>query len=191
MGVIQIKDLAKYFGLVRVFENVSAEIRPGDRIGFIGANGTGKTTFLRCLLGLEEATSGEISCPAEDTFGYVEQQAVEGAGTLYEELLTAYDELLRQKDKMSLLEQQIARAEGAELEELMKHYGSAAQAFEAGGGYEYEQQINRVITGLGFSNEELQRPVAAFSGGQQTRIALAKALVRQPDYLFLDEPTNH
>jgi ATP-binding cassette subfamily F protein 3 len=191
MGVIQIKDLAKYFGLVRVFENVSAEIRPGDRIGFIGANGTGKTTFLRCLLGLEEATSGEISRPSEDTFGYVEQQAVEGAGTLYEELLTAYDELLRQKDKMSLLEQQIACAKGAELEDLMKHYGSAAQAFEAGGGYEYEQQINRVITGLGFSNEELQRPVAEFSGGQQTRIALAKALVRQPDYLFLDEPTNH
>lgn len=191
MGVIQIKDLAKYFGIVRVFENVSAEIRSGDRIGFIGANGTGKTTFLRCLLGREEATSGEISRPVGETFGYVEQQAIEGEGTLYEVLLTAYDELLQQKDQMSLLEQQIAHATGTELEELMKSYGSAAQAFDAGGGYEYEQQINRVITGLGFTDEELQRPIAAFSGGQKTRIALAKALVRQPDYLFLDEPTNH
>jgi ATP-binding cassette subfamily F protein 3 len=188
---MQIKDLAKYFGLVRVFENVSAEIRPGDRIGFIGANGTGKTTFLRCLLGLEEATSGEISRPVGETFGYVEQQAIAGAGTLYEVLLTAYDELLLLKDKMSSLEQQIAHAEGTELAELMKNYGAAAQAFDAGGGYEYEQQINRVITGLGFSDAELQRPIAAFSGGQKTRIALAKALVRQPDYLFLDEPTNH
>lgn len=191
MGVIQIKDLAKYFGLARIFENVSAEIRSGDRIGFIGANGTGKTTFLRCLLGREEATSGEISRPAGETFGYVEQQAIEGEGTLYEELLKAYDELLRQKDKMNLLEQRIARAKGTELEELMNSYGSVAQAFDAGGGYEYEQQINRVITGLGFSAEELTRPVAEFSGGQKTRIALAKALVRQPDYLFLDEPTNH
>jgi ATP-binding cassette, subfamily F, member 3 len=191
MGVIQIKDLAKYFGIVRVFEHVSAEIRSGDRIGLIGANGTGKTTFLRCLLGLEHFDEGEMSRPQGETFGYVEQQAAMGSGTLYEELLTAFDDLLQKKAKMSALEAAIAKAKGEELEGLMKSYGSLAQAFEAGGGYEYEQQIQRVIIGLGFSSEEVNRSVATFSGGQKTRIALAKALVRQPDYLFLDEPTNH
>lgn len=191
MGVIQIKSLAKFFGIHRVFENVSAEIHPGDRIGLIGANGTGKTTLLRCLLELEEADAGEISRSEGETLGYVEQQAVFGEGTLQEELTTAFADILSLQQRMHELEKKIETAAGDELDEQMKAYAHISQRFEAGGGYEYEQRLSRVASGLGFTEADLMKPATAFSGGQKTRIALAKALMRQPDYLFLDEPTNH
>ncbi|MDU2063397.1 MAG: ABC-F family ATP-binding cassette domain-containing protein [Sporomusaceae bacterium] len=191
MGLIQIKGLSKFFGIRRVFEGVSAEIRPGDRIGLIGANGTGKTTLLRCLLGLEEYDGGEVALSPGETLAYVEQQSDFGTGTLQEELLGAFSELLILQNKLHELEALIASASGAELDKLMQSYGTLSQAFDSGGGYEYEQRLAKIITGLGFTEAELARPVTSFSGGQQTRIALAKALVRDPDYLFLDEPTNH
>ncbi|MBP2652202.1 MAG: transporter related protein [Firmicutes bacterium] len=192
MGVLKVEGLSKSFGVERIFDNVSFELHPGEKIGLIGANGTGKTTLLRCLMGLETADAGNIKLPVGDTIGYVEQQAEPGSRTLYQELKQAYRDILDLRDRINGLEKAIAKEQDQSfLAGLMREYGVVVERFERGGGYEYESNIRRVANGLGFTSDDLERDVNTFSGGQQTRIGLAKALVRKPDILFLDEPTNH
>lgn len=192
MGILRIEGLNKAFGIETLFTGVSFELGRGDKIGLIGANGTGKTTLMRCLLGLEQTDGGQVSVPAGETIGYVEQDASLNHGTLYEELCTAYQDVLAWQEKMRTLEQMIAVTKEEEpLAALMKEYAQVVEKFERGGGYEYENIIRRVAFGLGFTAEDFPRPLDTFSGGQKTRICLARALIRQPDFLFLDEPTNH
>lgn len=192
MSVLKVDGLSKAFGIETIFNNVSFELRRGDKLGLIGANGTGKTTLMRCLLGHEQADSGNVVLPVGETISYVEQDAGLGDGTLYEELLSAYNDVLKWQDDMRRLEQAIAaEADEDVLAGLMKDYSKVVERFERGGGYEYETTIRRVTAGLGFTADDLTRPLATFSGGQKTRVSLAKALCRRPDYLFLDEPTNH
>lgn len=167
-------------------------MRRGEKVGLIGANGTGKTTLLRCLMGCEQSDSGEIVLPAGETVGYVEQEAGKGNGTLYDELCSAYGDILKWQEKMRHLEQAIAAERDEEAQAaLMREYADAVDRFERGGGYEYESNIRRVAFGLGFTDSDFGRELGTFSGGQKTRICLARALIRQPDFLFLDEPTNH
>ncbi len=192
MGILRIEGLNKAFGIETLFTGVSFELGRGDKIGLIGANGTGKTTLMRCLLGLEQTDGGQVSVPAGETIGYVQQDASLNHGTLYEELCTAYQDVLAWQEKMHTLEQTIAVTKEEEpLAALMKEYAQVVEKFERGGGYEYENIIRRVAFGLGFTAEDFPRPLDTFSGGQKTRICLARALIRQPDFLFLDEPTNH
>lgn len=192
MGILRVEGLAKAFGIEELFNKVSFEVPRGEKVGLIGGNGTGKTTLLRCLLGLEVADSGQVSIPAGETIGYVEQQAELGAGTLQDELYAAFADVRHSQEQMRYLETQIAvTAAGEEQEAMLKAYAREVEKFERGGGYEYESIIRRVAFGLGFSPEDLARPLSTFSGGQKTRIFLARALIRQPDFLFLDEPTNH
>jgi len=192
MSVFRVGNLTKSFGLHTVFADVSFELRRGGKVGLIGANGCGKTTLLRCILGREAADSGSITLPPGETVGWVEQDGGFGEGTLYDELLAGFRDVLTAQEEMSRLEKAIALEKDEEaLAGLMKAYASAMERFEHGGGYGYEAAIRRVASGLGFSAEDMDRPVSDFSGGQKTRIGLARALVRQPDFLFLDEPTNH
>ena len=192
MSVFRVGNLTKSFGIHTVFADVSFELRRGEKIGLIGANGCGKTTLLRCILGREAADSGSVTLPPGETVGWVEQDGGFGDGTLYQELLAGFHDILMLQAEMSRLEKAIALEKDEEaLAGLMKAYASAMERFEHGGGYGYEAAIRRVASGLGFSSEDMDRPVADFSGGQKTRIGLARALVRQPDFLFLDEPTNH
>ncbi|MBP1763053.1 MAG: transporter related protein [Firmicutes bacterium] len=192
MSVFRVGNLTKAYGTHTVFADVSFELRRGEKVGLIGANGCGKTTLLRCIMGREAADSGSVTLPAGETVGWVEQEGGFGGGTLYEELLAGFRDVLAHQAEMNRLEKAIARETEEEgLAGLMKSYAAAVQRFEHGGGYGYEAAIRRVAAGLGFSAEDLERPVADFSGGQKTRIGLARALVRQPDFLFLDEPTNH
>ncbi|WP_054258651.1 ABC-F family ATP-binding cassette domain-containing protein [Propionispora sp. 2/2-37] len=192
MGVLRVEGLGKAFGVETLFSEVSFELRRGEKAGLIGGNGTGKTTLLRCLLGLEEADSGSVSVPSGETISYVEQEAELGNGTLYDELCSAYREVLQVQQDMRRLEAQIAaETDKSGQEQLLADYARAQERFEQGGGYEYENRIRRVAFGLGFTDEDLARPLTTFSGGQKTRIFLARALIRQPDFLFLDEPTNH
>lgn len=192
MGVLRVEGLTKAFGVETLFSEVSFELRRGEKAGLIGGNGTGKTTLLRCLLGLEAVDSGSVSVPSGETISYVEQEAELGNGTLYEELCSAYQEVLQVQQDMRRLEKEIAaETDKAAQEPLLAAYAQALERFEQGGGYEYESRIRRVAFGLGFTDEDLARPLTTFSGGQKTRIFLARALIRQPDFLFLDEPTNH
>lgn len=192
VGILRIEGLTKAFGIDTLFTGVSFELKRGEKVGLIGANGTGKTTLLRCLMGQERSDDGAIVLPAGETVGYVEQEAGMGAGTLYDELCSAYGDVLQWQDKMRRLEQAIAAERDEEaMAALMQEYAAAVDRFERGGGYEYESNIRRVAFGLGFTDSDFSRPLNTFSGGQKTRICLARALIRQPDFLFLDEPTNH
>ena len=192
MGILRVEGLNKAFGVEILFEDVSFELARGEKLGLVGANGTGKTTLLRCLLGHDQADSGHVGLPSGDTLAYVEQDNSSQNHTLYEELCEAFRDVIAWQKRMTELEAAIAEEkDAAVLEALMKEYAQVVERFERGGGYGYENLIRRVAFGLGFCEEDFSRKLATFSGGQKTRIALARALVRQPDFLFLDEPTNH
>ena len=180
--------LKKSFGIDELFHDVSFEVARGDKVGFVGANGAGKTTLMRCLLGQEENDGGTIQLDEAATIGYVEQQADFGTGTLYEEFLRAFDDVIALGERKKALEKKIAVDHA---EETMRAYSKVVERFELLGGYDYESRIRRVAFGLGFTEEDFEKNVAHFSGGQKTRICLTKALLREPDLLFLDETTTH
>ena len=184
---MKVIGLAKSFGASEIFHDVSFEVRRGERAGLVGANGAGKTTLLRCLLGAEEADAGAVQLDDGAVIGYVEQQAAFGEGTLYEEFRRAFADVIELAERKRTLEGEIASAD----EEKIALYGRVVDAFERLGGYSFESRIRRVAFGLGFTEEDFSKDVRHFSGGQRTRICLAKALLREPDFLFLDEPTNH
>ncbi|MEG6585015.1 ABC-F family ATP-binding cassette domain-containing protein [Dendrosporobacter sp. 1207_IL3150] len=192
MGILKVEGLGKAFGIETLFSKVSFEVRRGDKVGLIGANGTGKSTLMKILMGFQQADEGHVSLPMGETIGYVEQEAALGEGTLYDEFCAAFRDVLGWQADMGELERAIAAEQDeTKLDSLMKQYSSIVEKFERAGGYDYESTIRRVAFGLGFADTDMQRSVNAFSGGQKTRICLAKALIRQPDFLFLDEPTNH
>ncbi len=191
MSVLKVNGLAKAYGVNELFHNVNFEIGRGDHVGFVGANGAGKTTLMRCLLGREEADAGTVSFDTEATIGYVEQQADFGDGTLHEELERGFADIIALGDRKRELELAIAAAGGSAAADIMDEYGKVLTRFEALGGYDYESRLKRIAYGLGFNDDDLEKSVRYFSGGQRTRICLAKALLREPDFLFLDEPTNH
>lgn len=192
MGILRIKDLSKAFGIEELFHNVTFDVARGDKIGFVGPNGAGKSTLMRCLLGLEEYDSGSISIDSADTIGYMQQQFDFKHATLHEELLDSFSDILALGVQKAELEKEIEQASTDEqMEELMKDYSRISDRFEQLGGYDYESRLRRVAFGLGFKEEDFDKSPSLFSGGQRTRICLAKALLREPDFLFLDEPTNH
>lgn len=192
MGILRVTGLGKAFGIEELFRDVSFEVAPGDKVGFVGANGAGKTTLMRCLMGLEEYDTGNIQLDEADTVGYVEQSGSFGEETLYEELKSAFSDVLELGEEKKQLEEEIGNlADENLLEKAMQRYTKVVDRFERLGGYDFESHIKKVAFGLGFSEADFARPVQIFSGGQRTRICLAKALLREPDFLFLDEPTNH
>ena len=198
MAILQLAGLTKAYGPETVFSDISFELRRGEKVGLIGGNGAGKTTLLRCILGEESADTGQISLSVGATTGYVDQntgawrQDATEAATLYDELCVAYRDVIDWQQEMRRLEMVIATEQQPELlAAAMAAYAAVTARFEGAGGYEYESNVRRVAYGLGFSTADLERHPDEFSGGQKTRIGLARALIRRPDFLFLDEPTNH
>ncbi len=192
MSLLEVHGLSKAYGIQTIFSDISFQIRRGEKVGLIGPNGVGKTTLVRCLLGLERPDSGQVVMAPGERTGYVEQDTGLGAHTLYDELVSAYGDVLGWQADMSRLEAAIAgERQQAVLDKLMKEYALTVERFERGGGYEVDNAVRRVAFGLGFTAEDLARQTHEFSGGQKTRICLARALIRQPDFLYLDEPTNH
>lgn len=188
MAVLKINGLSKSFGIKTVFENVSFEVRSGERIGLVGANGAGKTTLLRCLMGQEDYDKGSVSTSPGAVIGYLRQDFNYESQTLREEMELAWKDVLYYKDK---LEELARKLETSHDEELVAAYGRTEERFEYLGGYDYEATTRKILTGLGFSDADWDRDIHGFSGGQKVRINLAAAFVRHPDFLFLDEPTNH
>ena len=188
MAILKINGLSKSFGIKTVFENVSFEVRSGERIGLVGANGAGKTTLLRCLMGQEDYDKGSVSTSPGAVIGYLRQDFNYESQTLREEKDLAWKDVLYYKDKLAELARKL---ETSHDEELVAAYGRTEERFEYLGGYDYEATTRKILTRLGFSDADWDRDIHGFSGGQKVRINLAAAFVRHPDFLFLDEPTNH
>ncbi|MFZ1508107.1 MAG: ABC-F family ATP-binding cassette domain-containing protein [Anaerolineae bacterium] len=193
MSVLVAQGLSKSFGALDVFAAVDCRVEHGDRIGLVGPNGEGKTTLLRMLAGLESLSAGQVAFKRGLRIGYLPQDPpLAGALSLWDDAIQVFAELRSQQAQLAALEGALAATQdGEEHDRLLASYGELQLAFDVGGGYTYELRTQQVLTGLGFSAEEYDKPLAVLSGGQRTRALLARLILEQPDLLLLDEPTNH
>ncbi len=190
MSLITANNLARSFGPDDIFEGISLAIPKGARIAIVGANGVGKTTLLRILVGLDYPNEGSVQYAKGLTIGYLPQEAArQTKGTLWEQCLTAFEDILRMEAELEACMD--AMSESEQSEEAVARYGRLEQAFEQRGGYTYQVQIKQTLSGLGFEETDYHRPVTQLSGGQRTRALLAQLLLESPEVLMLDEPTNH
>ena len=189
MSLIAAKDLAKSFGVQDIFAGINIQIEQNDRIALVGANGAGKSTLLRIIAGLELPSAGQVMKVGSLRVGYLPQQPPPADdATLFESMLEAFADLRERQAELRHLEKAMSeRYDEGTLEE----YGRLQHEFELLGGYTYEWEIRRVLTGIGFTPDEFDTPLDFLSGGERTRSLLAKLLLAQPDLLLLDEPTNH
>ena len=190
MSLITASNLSKSFGAEDVFSGIDLAIPPVARIGLVGVNGVGKTTLLRILLGEEESSGGRIQRAKNIRMGYLPQEAVTTSRrTLWEECLSALGDLTSLQEQLHSMESSMV--EDPQNEDLIERYGTLQHRFDHLGGFTFEHEIERILTGLGFGKEEYQKPLNILSGGQRTRAVLARLLLSNPDLLLLDEPTNH
>jgi ATP-binding cassette subfamily F protein 3 len=190
MSLVTASNLAKSYGAQDVFDGISFDIPHGSRVALVGRNGSGKTTILRIIAGVDEPTSGQIFRARDLRIAYMRQQdRLEGEGTLWEAMESAFADLIAHAQQLRDLEE--AMADPTRTDEAMERYGRLQEAFELAGGYTYQTRINQVLTGLSFSRDDFHCPIAHLSGGQRTRGLLARLLLEDPDLLLLDEPTNH
>ena len=189
MEQIRIEKLGKSFGVREIFSNVSFTIRQGERLALVGPNGAGKSTLMKCILGIEEHDEGIIVKDSSITIGYLQQDVNLGDASLEEEIQTAWADVQHLESQLHSLSKELEQREATEQD--LRRLSYLQDRLEWLGGYDYEKQSQRIAYGLGFTDEDLKKKAIEFSGGQKTRINLAKALVRRPDFLFLDEPTNH
>lgn len=193
MLILQAKEVGHSFGANDLFENLDVQLHHKQRVGLVGPNGSGKTTLLLILAGLLEPTAGTVTLRQDVTLGYLRQEAVlTFAGqenTVFEEMLSVFAYLRTQETQLRAMEARMADGEMSAA--LLDEYGRLQELYEHGGGYAYQHEIDKVLTGLGFPQETWQTPLAQLSGGQKTRVLLGRLLLEQPDLLILDEPTNH
>ena len=191
--MLQVSNLSKAYGDDVILEDVSFVVNPGERVGLVGPNGCGKTTLLRIIVGQEQPDRGSVRfSPADVTVGYLAQALEFEAGATVSDVMRRAVEGLREAERrVEALAQQIAIAQPGELARLMDEYASALARFEAAGGYQVSHDIDAVLAGLGLVTVDQATPVTILSGGQKTRLGLARLLQTHPQLLLLDEPTNH
>lgn len=191
MIVFQAQNISKSFGEFQVLRGISLALNEKERVGLIGANGSGKTTLLRCLTGALEPDEGEIYRTTALSLGYLEQlNSVEPGMTVWAAMMDNFADLIQMRRCMQELEVAMSGS-GKDLEHIMDAYGRLSSEYEQAGGYACETTARRILIGLGFAQDEFNKPVEQFSGGQKTRLNLGRLLVLSPDVLLLDEPTNH
>lgn len=188
---IEIKKLEKMYGGHLVFDDINFTVKSGEKIGFIGANGCGKTTLMRILSGEETADNGEIFRRKGLKCGYLAQiPSYPQDVTVKEVLMEAFGDIFPLKSQMASMEAEMSLGDG-DTEKLLEAYGRVQERFTALGGYEVDEQLNRIIVGMSFSEVFLNRAFMSLSGGEKTKTMLGKMLLEAPDVMLLDEPTNH
>ena len=187
-----VNNLTKYYGASKVFENISLELKSNERVGLIGKNGCGKTTLMKVLIGEENYQEGNISFRKDNKIGYLDQIfEFEKSTKVIDVLESAFENVWAISSKMRKLEKDMKSLEDEELDRAMRNYGRLMEKYELEGGYETEIDINMVCEGLDIKDSFREREFEKLSGGEKTRIMLAKLLLEEPDILLMDEPTNH
>ena len=190
---IQIKNLSKAFVEHVVLDNVNLYLTTDDKVGLIGPNGCGKTTLVRIIAGLEEKDEGTINIPRDNfSLGYLEQFAdIRADGTLMSEAMRGAEKLKRMEERLRKLESEMASEDISKAESASRDYSKLLERFEHSGGYTFETDVKIILTALGFREPDWEKPAIGLSGGERTRLALARLLSEKPDFILLDEPTNH
>mgnify|MGYP006373205927 FL=1 len=193
--MISIDNLKVEFGVKPLFNNVSFVINDKDRIALVGKNGAGKSTMLKIICGLQKPTSGNVAIPNDTTIGYLPQvMNLQDNTTVREEVKKAFADISKMKERVDKLNEELAQRTDYESDsymELVQKFTTEHERYMMMGADNYEAEMERTLTGLGFERTDFDRPTSEFSGGWRMRIELAKILLRRPDVLLLDEPTNH
>src|SRR5581483_11601190 len=192
--MIQLNSAGKRYGHKLLFEGTDLLIAPRDRAGLVGANGTGKSTFLKILAGIETLDYGSVSVAKGISAGYLPQDGLTLSGkTVFTECMSVFARLQDMEKELEQLTSRMAEVDhtSAEYEQVADRYHQIEHEFRVHDGYAIEAQVGTVLEGLGFRTEDWDRQTDEFSGGWQMRIALAKLLLQKPNLLLLDEPTNH
>ena len=191
--MLNINKVSKSYGDKTLFSDVRFTVGPGDRIAVIGANGSGKTTLFDIIAGRTGPDTGRVTMRKGTTIGYLEQEiAVSPEGYLLEDVATASSRITQLSHRIEELQEKLAEPGTADAQErLLRELGETQHAYEIAGGYDIEHEARVVLSGLGFSEADFQRPLTDFSGGWLMRARLAKLLLVRSDFLLLDEPTNH
>ena len=196
MIVLSCKDIHKSYGIDVILDKITFSINEGEKIGFIGANGAGKSTLFKILTSQLDYDNGELFIDKNKKIGYLSQNlALNSNSTIYEETLLVFDNLLALEKSLKDLETKMNEPYDASKEDyhnrIIKEYTLTSELYNNRGGYTYKAEISRILKGLGFMEEDYNKPISILSGGQKTRVALCKLLLKNPDILLLDEPTNH
>ena len=192
MIILQANKIERSFAGEVLFDNINLQVDERDRIALVGRNGAGKSTLLKILVGEEEPTSGEINKKKDISLSYLAQDSrFESENTIYEEMLHVFDDLRRTEKQLRQMELEMGEKSGEDLDKLMADYDRLSENFRQAGGFTYEADIRAILNGFKFDETMWQMKIAELSGGQNTRLALAKMLLEKPNLLVLDEPTNH
>ena len=189
---LDVNNLTKYYGANKIFEKISFRLQTGERTGLIGQNGCGKTTLMKVLMGVEDSHGGTISVRKGTKLGYLDQIYKAGEMvTVIQMLQESFENIGNLKNELNKLEEKLKHITDDELDAEMKNYGRLLDKYELAGGYEVETEINKICQGLMLADSFRSKAFEGLSGGEKTRVLLAKLLLEQPDVLLLDEPTNH
>ena len=192
MIILQANKIERSFAGEVLFDNINLQVDERDRIALVGKNGAGKSTLLKILVGEEEPTSGEINKKKDISLSYLAQDSrFESENTIYDEMLHVFDDLRRTEKQLRQMELEMGEKSGEDLNKLMSDYDLLSENFRQAGGFTYEADIRAILNGFKFDESMWQMKIAELSGGQNTRLALAKMLLEKPNLLVLDEPTNH
>ena len=192
MIILQANKIERSFAGEVLFDNINLQVDERDRIALVGKNGAGKSTLFKILVGEEEPTSGEINKKKDISLSYLAQDSrFESENTIYDEMLHVFDDLRRTEKQLRQMELEMGEKSGEDLDKLMSDYDRLSENFRQAGGFTYEADIRAILNGFKFDESMWQMKIAELSGGQNTRLALAKMLLEKPNLLVLDEPTNH